>query len=114
MGEIIEISIIMWIVAIVAFAPLGYFIYLFTVGNGESFGKSDPSNHSVEHKKYYKLIDNTLSSILGGGSSPAVQTQATPSRTTSRRTSSASTSGNTTTTRRRRPSTRRAAAKTSK
>lgn len=72
MGEILEIVIFMWIIAVIAFAPLGYFIYLFTIGNGESFGKSNPEDHSVEHTSYYKHIDFVLSTLLGGtsGSKP--------------------------------------------
>ena len=38
MGSIIEISIFMLIIAAIAFAPLGYFIYVYTKKNGEPFG----------------------------------------------------------------------------
>ena len=72
MGQILEIVLWMWVVAIVSFAPLGYFIYLFTIGDGESFGKSNPADHSVEHKGYYHLVNNVLGKILGGGSTPSL------------------------------------------
>ena len=68
MGEILEITVFMWFVAIASFAPLGYFIYLFTKGDGESFGKSNPADHSIEHTKYYQVINNVMGKILGGGS----------------------------------------------
>jgi len=67
MGEIIEITVWMWIVAIFAFAPLGYFIYVFTKGSGESFGRSNPADHSVEHTRYYQVIDEVMSKIFGKG-----------------------------------------------
>lgn len=38
MGTIIEISIFMLVIASVAFAPLGYFIYNYTKKDGEPFG----------------------------------------------------------------------------
>ena len=69
MGEILEITFVMWVVAIAAFAPLGYFIYLFTKGSGQSFGKSDPADHSVEEKKYYHLVNDIMNKIMGGGKS---------------------------------------------
>ena len=78
MGEIIEIVIFMWIIAIVAFAPLGYFIYVFTVGSGKSFGKSNPEDHAVENTSYYKHIDFVLSTLLGGTGKTASQATSTP------------------------------------
>ena len=66
MEGFIELIIGMWIVAIAAFAPLGYFIFIFSKGDGHSFGKSDPDAHKVEDGKYYDLINNTMQKILGG------------------------------------------------
>ena len=37
-GEIVEIVVSMLIIATVAFAPLGYFIYCYLRKNGEPFG----------------------------------------------------------------------------
>jgi hypothetical protein len=72
MGQIFEIILWMWIIAIVSFAPLGYFIYLFTIGDGEKFGKSNPEDHSVEHKSYYHLVNNILGKILGESGSQSL------------------------------------------
>ncbi len=66
MEGFVELIIGMWIVAIAAFAPLGYFIYIFSKGDGHSFGKSDPDAHKVEEGKYYALINNAMQKILGG------------------------------------------------
>ena len=47
MGTIIEISIFMLVIASVAFAPLGYFIYNYTKKDGEPFGDFEhPEVHS--------------------------------------------------------------------
>lgn len=46
MGEIIEILIIMLIIATLAFAPLGYFIRMYTQKNGEPFGNTEPHGDS--------------------------------------------------------------------
>lgn len=45
MGEIIEISIFMLVIACVAFAPLGYFIYNYTKKDGEPFGDFEHPSH---------------------------------------------------------------------
>jgi hypothetical protein len=46
MGDIIEILIIMLIIATLAFAPLGYFIRMYTQKNGEPFGNTEPHGDS--------------------------------------------------------------------
>ena len=65
MGSIVGLFIIMTIVAIIAFSPLGYFIWVFTKGNGESLGKTNPKDHSVENTKHYKIINDVMGKILG-------------------------------------------------
>ncbi len=35
MGGVIELVVLMLVIAIFAFAPLGYFIYMYTMKNGE-------------------------------------------------------------------------------
>lgn len=45
-GQIIVITIVMWIVAIFAFSPLGYFIYMYTFKDGEPFGETEPHGDS--------------------------------------------------------------------
>ena len=42
MSEIIMLFLIMLIVAGIAFAPLGYFIYKYTQGNAQPFGDTEP------------------------------------------------------------------------
>ncbi len=46
MVEVTEIFILMLVIATVAFAPLGYFIYKFTQKNAEPFGEIEPHGDS--------------------------------------------------------------------
>lgn len=46
MGGVIELTVLMLIIAIFAFAPLGYFIYMYTMKNGEPFGDIEPHGDS--------------------------------------------------------------------
>ena len=46
MGEIIWMSFIMLIVATAAFAPLAYFIYMYSMKQGEPFGDTEPHGDS--------------------------------------------------------------------
>jgi hypothetical protein len=46
MGGIIEILVIMLIIATLAFAPLAYFIRIYTQKNGEPFGETEPHGDS--------------------------------------------------------------------
>jgi hypothetical protein len=46
MGGIVELFVIMLIIATVAFAPLGYFIYKYTKKNAEPFGDTEPHGDS--------------------------------------------------------------------
>lgn len=46
MGGVIELVIVMLIIAGLAFAPLGYFIYMYTQKNGEPFGDIEPHGDS--------------------------------------------------------------------
>ncbi len=59
MGEIIWITFIMWIVACVAFAPLAYFIYIYSMKEGEPFGNIEP--HSDSESPLLKVINNLVS-----------------------------------------------------
>lgn len=50
MGTVIEISFFMLVIATIAFAPLGYFIYNYTKKDGEPFGDfehPEVHDHSV-------------------------------------------------------------------
>jgi hypothetical protein len=46
MGGVTELFIIMLLIATFAFAPLGYFIYMYTKKNGEPFGDTEPHGDS--------------------------------------------------------------------
>ena len=46
MGGVIELVIVMLIIAMLAFAPLGYFIRMYTQKNGEPFGNTEPHGDS--------------------------------------------------------------------
>ncbi|WAR47083.1 hypothetical protein NM686_017935 [Methylomonas rapida] len=46
MGGVIELWIWMLVIACFAFAPLGYFIYMYTMKNGEPFGDIEPHGDS--------------------------------------------------------------------
>ncbi len=65
-GDLIEVGIMMWIIAIFAFAPLGYFIYMYTMKDGEPFGDTEP--HGDNDSKVLDLAEkgiNKLKSLLG-------------------------------------------------
>lgn len=46
MGGVVELWFWMLIIAGFAFAPLGYFIYMYTAKNGEPFGDIEPHGDS--------------------------------------------------------------------
>lgn len=46
MGGVIELVVLMLIIAVFAFAPLGYFIYMYTMKSGEPFGDIEPHGDS--------------------------------------------------------------------
>ncbi len=59
MGGVIELWFFMLLIACVAFAPLGYFIYMYTMKNGEPFGDIEPhgDSESAVLDMAAKLID---------------------------------------------------------
>ncbi len=57
-GEIIEITFIMWLIALASFAPLGYFIYMYTVKNSEPFGETEP--HGDSESAIADLVDRAI------------------------------------------------------
>jgi hypothetical protein len=66
MGGIIEIALIMLIVAGVAFAPLGYFIYTYTAKNGEPFGDTEPhGDHDSKVLQFAEKLINFLKGLIG-------------------------------------------------
>ncbi len=65
-GDVIWLVIIMWIVAIFAFAPLGYFIYMYMEKGGEPFGETEP--HGDSDSKVLDLAEmgiNKIKSLIG-------------------------------------------------
>lgn len=58
MGGVIELLVFMLVIAMFAFAPLGYFIYMYTMKNGEPFGDIEPhgDSESVVLKTVEKVI----------------------------------------------------------
>lgn len=46
MAGVLELAAVMLIIAIFAFTPLGYFIYMYTMKNGEPFGDIEPHGDS--------------------------------------------------------------------
>ena len=55
MGTVIEILFFMLVIAAVAFAPLGYFIYVYTKKDGEPFGDFEHPTH--EHSAIDELAE---------------------------------------------------------
>ncbi len=65
-GDVLEVLFFMWIVAVCAFAPLGYFIYMYTAKSGEPFGDTEP--HGDSDSKVLDLAEkliNKAKSLLG-------------------------------------------------
>ena len=46
MGGVFELTFFMLLIACVAFTPLAYFIYMYTMKNGEPFGDTEPHGDS--------------------------------------------------------------------
>ncbi|PPD39835.1 MAG: hypothetical protein CTY16_18315 [Methylobacter sp.] len=46
MGGVSELFFFMLVIAALAFAPLGYFIYKYTQKNGKPFGETEPHGDS--------------------------------------------------------------------
>ena len=62
-GTIIEIVIVMWIIACLAFAPLGYFIYMYTMKSGEPFGETEP--HGDSDSMVLDLAEKAINAVKG-------------------------------------------------
>lgn len=63
MGGVIEISVLMLIIAVFAFAPLGYFIYMYTMKNGEPFGDIEP--HGDSESALLNAVAKAIKTIKG-------------------------------------------------
>lgn len=66
MGGVIELWVWMLVIACFAFAPLGYFIYMYTMKNGEPFGDIEPhgDSESAVLNMTAKLIDK-IKAVIG-------------------------------------------------
>ncbi len=60
-GDLIELTIVMWIVAGLAFAPLGYFIYMYSMKSGEPFGDTEP--HGDSDSKVLDLAELAINKV---------------------------------------------------
>ncbi len=60
-GDIILVTILMWVVAIFAFAPLGYFIYMYTMKDGEPFGDIEP--HEDSDSKVLDIAEQAINKV---------------------------------------------------
>ena len=61
MGEILWITLMMWIVACIAFAPLAYFIYIYGIKEGEPFGEIE--SHNESESSLIKTINNLVNKL---------------------------------------------------
>ena len=62
-GDIFILTIAMWIVAVFAFSPLGYFIYMYTMKSGEPFGETEP--HGDSESKVLDLAEQLIHKVKG-------------------------------------------------
>jgi len=63
MGGVFEMFFIMLVIAGLAFAPLGYFIYMYTAKGGEPFGDTEP--HGDSESKVLDMAENLIHAIKG-------------------------------------------------
>jgi hypothetical protein len=59
--DLIEMFIFMVVVAGLVFAPLGYFIYMYTMKSGEPFGETEP--HGDRDSKVLDLAELAINKI---------------------------------------------------
>lgn len=63
MGGVIELFVFMLIIACFAFAPLGYFIYMYTMKNGEPFGDIEP--HGDSESALLNTVGKVIDKVKG-------------------------------------------------
>nr|WP_150051876.1 hypothetical protein [Methylomonas rhizoryzae] len=63
MGGVFELGIVMLIIAFFAFAPLGYFIYMYTMKNGEPFGDIEP--HGDSESPVLNMAEKLITTVKG-------------------------------------------------
>lgn len=59
--DMIELFILMIIVAGLVFTPLGYFIYMYTMKQGEPFGDTEP--HGDSESKVLELAELAINKV---------------------------------------------------
>ena len=62
-GDIIFLYVVMLIIAGLAFAPLGYFIYMYTMKSGEPFGETEP--HGDSDSMVLDLAEQAINAVKG-------------------------------------------------
>lgn len=62
-GDIFILTLFMWVVAVCAFAPLGYFIYMYSMKSGEPFGEIEP--HGDSESKVLDLAEQLIHKVKG-------------------------------------------------
>jgi len=62
-GDVFYLYIVMILVAGLAFAPLGYFIYIYSRKGGEPFGETEP--HGDSESKVLDLAESLINTIKG-------------------------------------------------
>lgn len=63
MGDLFELWFFMLLIACVAFAPLGYFIYMYTMKNGEPFGDIEP--HGDSESAVLNMAEKLINMVKG-------------------------------------------------
>jgi hypothetical protein len=63
MSGVLELAVWMLSIAIFAFAPLGYFIYMYTMKNGEPFGDTEP--HGDSKSALLDAVGKVINTITG-------------------------------------------------
>ncbi len=62
-GDLAELVLFMLFIACVAFAPLAYFIYMYTMKNGEPFGDTEP--HGDSESAVLNMATKVISLVKG-------------------------------------------------
>ncbi len=59
--DVVVVTIFMWIVAVCAFAPLGYFIYIYSSKDANPFGDTEP--HGDSESKVIDIAEMMINKI---------------------------------------------------
>lgn len=61
MGGVFELTFFMLLIASVSFAPLAYFIYMYTMKNGEPFGDTEP--HGDSESAVLNMVEKVINLV---------------------------------------------------